>query len=87
MKIYEKPRLMVLSVSANDALCAGCSKAMRGDPLADILDKPPYGDNNGVFNKDDPIFANGEGCTYTGEYTQYCKFTGAENGLTQLFTS
>ena len=87
MKAYKKPKLMVLSISANDALCAGCGKATRGDPLFDILDNPPTGNNDGVFNKQDPIFASGEECTCTGEYTEYCKFTGAENGLTQLFTS
>ncbi len=87
MKTYKKPRLTVLSISANDALCAGCDVATRGDPMFDILDNPPTGNGDGVFNKSDPIFASAEECAYTGEYKQYCKFTGAENGLKQLFTS
>ena len=30
MKTYEKPKLMVLSISANDALCGNCTAKTRG---------------------------------------------------------
>lgn len=88
MKIYEKPRLMVLSVSANDALCTGCAVKTRGDALFNMLDQTPgYGDGNGIFNSADPLFSEADtNCTaHSDSYTQYCKFTGAESQ--RLFTS
>lgn len=52
MKTYEKPRLMVLSFTANDALCS-CAAATRGTELGGILE--------GLILNVDPSLANGDG--------------------------
>ena len=73
MKTYEKPRLMVLSFIASDALCSsGCAAPTRGTGLAKIIEdlyaaiypdaiKP---DNNLTQGEIDAIhlFALSEGC-------------------------
>ena len=38
MKTYEKPRLMVLSFTASDALCSGCAAPTRGTGLAGVIE-------------------------------------------------
>lgn len=81
MKIYEKPKLMVLSVSANDALCA-CGTKTRFEHVFDIFDK----DGNGHFGPEDdlsPLLTADVNCADTNGFESYCKFTGAN----ALFTS
>lgn len=88
MKTYEKPRLMVLSISANDALCTGCSKGTRFDPFFQNFDS--------IYGNDDGVLENGEGglfageadnCTTSFDYDGYCKYASVSNGNIQLFTS
>lgn len=93
MKIYEKPKLMVLSISANDALCGTCALQTRfdtstGGVLLDFVNGDKNG--NGIFDPDDApgYFGTSEsGCDSHISIGNYCKFTGGQNGETQLFTS
>ena len=81
MKIYEKPKLMVLSVSANDALCA-CGTKTRFEHVFDVLDS----NKNGIFDpldSESPLLTPDADCEVTTGYESYCKFTGAN----ALFTS
>lgn len=49
MKVYEKPKLMVLSISANDALCSGCDDTVRyNDKLREYFGK--YYGNAGTLS-------------------------------------
>lgn len=87
MKTYEKPKLMVLSISANDALCTGCGHTTKDDDLLDFwdankngyLDEDDFGKIDGMFTVD----AESCGTPYYG----YCKYASADEGLPQLFTS
>ena len=87
MKVYEKPKLMVLSISANDALCGNCQKATRGDDFWNSYDPNP---NDGVFTKAEAdskgVFGQLED-TCEMKVSGYCKFLGASNGYIQVFTS
>ena len=81
MKTYEKPRLMVLSVSANDALCA-CGTKTRFEHVFDQFDT----NNDGHFGPEDnlnPLLTADASCEKTDGFESYCKFTGANT----LFTS
>lgn len=86
MKIYEKPRLSVLSVSANDALCGSCTKGTRYDPIFQQI-APNYGNRDNVLDENDGLFGGGGDCTIESEYNDYCKFTSVEAGMTKIFTS
>lgn len=76
MKTYEKPKLMVLSISANDLLCS-CAYPTKGDELLGMydfngngyLDESDFGKTDGLFTED------ADSCTK--KYYGYCKFTGA----------
>lgn len=90
MKTYEKPKLKVLSFTANDALCAGCSVATKSQPALSNFFLSFFGDkdSNGYFSPGDVTggyFGTGESCTtpYPG-YENYCAFTSTDN---KLFTS
>ena len=90
MKIYEKPILMVLSVSANDALCNACGTSINS--ISDLKGPLSFLDanNNGIIDESEAVgyFGNApDTCTSTMDVTGYCKFTGAENNLTQVFAS
>lgn len=83
MKKYEKPTMMLLSVSANDALCGTCSPGAR---MTEDQYLTWLGDMGLVST--DNLFLQNEGCQdpidkYLVGGVQYCKFTGAN----QLFTS
>lgn len=74
MKVYEKPKLMVLSVSADDMLCA-CTVGTR-NPTDSVIIKlnEIYGGSNGFLDPSDNVFGNGEeGCSYPVDV--YCKHT------------
>lgn len=90
MKTYEKPRLMVLSFTANDAICTGCAAPTRGTGLAKLIEDTfafVAGVNpNNDLTQDEisaiKLFALSEGCE--NEYQGYCKNTPA--GM-NVFTS
>ncbi len=88
MKTYEKPKLMVLSISANDALCTGCSIRTRGDASWSIFD-PNW---DGVLTRDEAnnvgLFGSNEdesGGSCSAVVEGYCKFNGTDPAL--VFTS
>lgn len=90
MKTYEKPKLMVLSISANDALCSTCTLKTRieGDVSGTLLDLVGGDKNgNGIFDRGDTenYFASTEACQDQLNVTGYCKFTTADGQM--LFTS
>lgn len=74
MKTYEKPKLMVLSISANDTLCSGCATKTRDNAFfTGLFDK----NNDGIFDENDfsylsPSFTEGD-CEKA--YENYCKYT------------
>lgn len=79
MKIYEKPKLMVLSVSANDALCSGCDDAVRNNQQLRDFYGQYCGDKQLPLTDQelDNLFAAGEPCGEEVYLTEYCKFTSA----------
>ena len=91
MNIYEKPRLMVLSISANDALCGNCTAKTRenNDITALLNGLGIYDtDQNGAINSYETgsYFADNEAdCSDKVGFDLYCKFT-TESGA-MLFTS
>lgn len=93
MKTYEKPRLMVLSFTASDALCSGCAAPTRGTGLAGIIENTYASiypeaitpDNNLTQTEIDAIglfAASTESCA--NDALGYCKNTPAGNNI---FTS
>lgn len=92
MKTYVKPAMMALSISANDMLCSGsCTVQTRFDK--DLSSKLegffPESNKDGVFTPDEAgeAFSGEDSCNVKFDYNNYCKYTAAEQGLTQLFTS
>ena len=81
MKIYEKPKLMVLSVSANDALCA-CTASTKDDSFFNQFDSNNDGRITWEEVNNSGYFGSGEDCGI--QYVKYCKHT--PDGLT-LFSS
>ena len=86
MKIYKKPKLMVLSFAANDVLCVGCANTTRGDEFWSMFDPTP-GDN--VLTRDDAITNHLFGSDPEEECGTpvygYCKFTSTDPSI--VFTS
>lgn len=72
MRVYEKPALTLLTVSANDALCANCSV---------IMDENLFQISFGHLFK--PFSESETQCETTVDFEGKCKFTGAN----QIFTS
>ena len=91
MKTYERPKLMVLSISASEALCSTCTAKTRNnnDITALLNGLGIYDtDNNGAINRYETgnYFADNEkDCTDLVGIDLYCKFT-TESGA-MLFTS
>ena len=82
MRVYEKPALTLLTVSASDALCQNsCAIKTRGNPDFDWIDAK-YGNGDGLLEPGDDVFANADDSCKI-HYEGYCKFTGAN----QIFTS
>ena len=79
MKNYEKPKLMVLSVSASDALCSGCDDTVRNNNELRDFYGAYYGDATLPLTDDElnNLFAANEPCNEKVYNTEYCKFTGA----------
>ncbi len=84
MKVYEKPALTLLTVSASDALCQNaCAIKTRGNLTFIVIDTE-LGNGDGLLEPGDNVFANaGDHCT--SFYEGYCKFTGPDNQM--VFTS
>ena len=80
MKFYEKPKLMVLSVSANDALCSGCDDTVRNNNELRDFYGLYYGDATLPLTDEElnNLFAANEHCQEKVSNTDYCKFTGAD---------
>lgn len=82
MKTYEKPTLTLLSVSANDMLCTGCSTKWTPDGLLAWLETIGF-----PTNEYDNAFTSNESCSCPvddySDNVMYCKFTGSD----QIFTS
>lgn len=72
MRVYEKPALTLLTVSANDALCASCSF---------IMDENQFQISFGHLIK--PFSESEAQCETPVDFEGKCKFTGAN----QIFTS
>lgn len=96
MKQYQKPQLVALSLSANDMLCAGCTAQTRFDiGLSSIFESafPGSVTADGFFTKEEAdaigLFASSaDSCSMeAGDMFQYCKFSAADSGLQQIFTS
>ena len=85
MRVYEKPALTLLTVSANDALCSGCMVKTRDSDDAFIKKlNGKYGGADGILDPSDMPFTIEDSCTTAiEEIDVYCKFIGAS----QLFTS
>ena len=89
MKTYEKPKLMVLSFTVNDALCGNCAVKTRFDSaLSDTLLELVGSDlnNNNIFDQGDirtGQFGSEDSCE-VNVYDGYCVFTATDN---KLFTS
>lgn len=74
MKVYQKPKMLTLSLSANDMLCSGCTIGTRNtnDPFLQYLTQL-YGGDDGLLDPNDPVFgASAEGCSVIVDL--YCKF-------------
>ncbi len=86
MKTYEKPQLMVLSFTASDALCSGCTVKSSNPDLAMIIENT-YGyidgvSVDGILTSDEYALINpfadaSEGCS--NFVAGYCKNTPAGN--------
>ena len=89
MKNYEKPKLRVLSFTANDALCTSCSVATRFDTATSTLIEslfPGQVTADFFFTPDEAtavgLFKDSTECN--NSYGGYCKFIPDGNSL---FTS
>ena len=87
-KIYEKPKLMALSLSGNDQLCGSCSdkgssNLLYQDPTSGMALAIDFlaGNDDGVLTRDeaDRAFGPGESCEFAID--SYCKFTASDDML------
>lgn len=84
MKKYEKPRLMALSLSGNDMLCAACDIDIYGDNANPIW-KDTYGEligNGTAFGEAETQCVDAD-----WQIKGYCKFTGGDNGTRVVINS
>lgn len=80
MKTYEKPKLIALSLAADNLLCSGCANKLRDDPLMNGAFKDVTGDDvisNADFGEGRLFASAADRCgeEYSGIYEGYCKFT------------
>lgn len=92
MKTYEKPRLIALSLSADDMLCSGCDLKTKdtSDYFVQILNQLFDSNEDGYVDSSElgGLFASSEQCSeFNDAFGAYCKFTAADNDLMQIFTS
>lgn len=80
-KTYEKPRLVALSLSGNDLLCAACPIDAVGPNMDPFLSQII-----GDFNIEN-VFGAGTDCPNGLQVEGYCKFTSSENGGQIVFNS
>lgn len=81
MKVYEKPALTLLTVSASDALCLnGCMPGYKWTYDQYLA----YLEGLGFTGNPNDAFSSGDSCaSQLPGFEFYCKFTGAN----QIFTS
>ena len=81
MKKYEKPKLMVLSISANDALCNSCGRSLRYDEDLQFTLGNMVGNKDGILDSNEmtSVFSTEDGCSMPVDYDGYCKFTATNN--------
>lgn len=78
MKIYKKPQLVALSLSANGSLCAACTIDAEGANMAEEI--------KALYERfGDVVFTAETSCAYAVE--GYCKFTAVDDGLPMIFNS
>lgn len=87
MKTYTKPSMLVLSISANDPLCQGCTGVQtRGNAMSSVWETM-YGVANpdGVFTYEEALSAGlfDDGLPCENRLEEYCKMQSAVN----IFTS
>lgn len=73
-KTYEKPRLVALSLSGNDLLCAACPIDAEGPNMDSTLSQILNDFGVDIFT----ALGSGEECQF--EITGYCKFSSADSG-------
>ena len=84
MKAYQKPAMLVLSISANDMLCSGCDeKKLRDDPslkgaiIGEFPNLDTDSDGSLSYDEGGKLFASSpDDCGQPIDYSGYCKFTG-----------
>lgn len=89
MKEYKKPAMMALSLSADAALCSGCStegrESIKGNDsiksiLLSFLGVDMNNDGSLSQSEAEALFASSaEGCTNDVDIVGYCKFTGQDS--------
>lgn len=85
MKIYEKPRLVALSLVGNETLCDSCGVDVigdNGDPYLQRLLSEFDSNLNNLFSAKEPCETK-----ITVGFEEYCKFTAADEGLISLINS
>lgn len=76
MKVYEKPKLVVISVLGNDLLCNSCSSDVVGgggprDPIIDEI----------IRDFGETVFTTSDGCETIYDIIGYCKFSPSDDIL------
>lgn len=70
MKIYEKPTLVILSVTGNDLLCGACSVDVvgGGGPSNSIIEDI-------IKDFGETVFTSADSCEVVYDIEGYCKFS------------
>ncbi len=93
MKVYQKPAMLVLSISANDMLCSsGCTVQTRHNKEISLALEAYFNvpNSDGFFTREEAgeaFASSADSCTSMVEYQNYCKFNASQQGMQQLFTS
>lgn len=80
MKVYTKPQMLTLSISANDMLCSGCTTKLKESSFADLLLQYFDTNKNGRLEGNE-LFTKDDDCTSGDILEQYCKYTFEDRSL------